>query len=228
MKLQGTFIAVMMLFASSALAQVAPATGAPPKAPAHQPGVSANPPATQQKAPPSLEKPDPAKDAAIRKLMAITQTDKMGDNISAALTNQVKQVMSRAIPPDRLPKFMDDFTAAYSTAAPSSAVTDAVVPVYARHFSTEDIQALVQFYESPLGQRVVKSMPQVTQESESAGIQLDQGAAMKVLQGLQSQYPELKQMLPPENGGQPAGGAGAAPGPPPAPEPKPAPATPQK
>ena len=113
------------------------------------------------------------------------------------------------------------------SSAPSGAVADAVIPIYARHFSTDDIQGLIQFYESPLGQRVVKTMPQVTQESESAGIQLDQKAAIKVLRGMQDEYPELKQMLPPENGAP-----GAAPEPPPAPgpalTPRPSPAPPQK
>src|SRR6202022_3864811 len=95
--------------------------------------------------------------------------------------------------------------------------------------STEDIKALIQFYESPLGQRVVRSMPQVTQESESAGIQLDQKAAINVLRGMQTEYPELKQMLPPENGAPGAGPEPSpAPGPPLAPAPvrKPSPAPP--
>jgi len=227
MRFRLTFIAVLLLLARPALAQAPSSGSTQPKAPAHQPGVAATPPASAPK-PPSLDKPDPAKDAAIRKLMDITQTNKMGDNISAALTNQVHQVISRAIPPEQVQKFMDDFGKAYGQAAPSSAVNDAVVPIYARHFSTEDIQGLIAFYESPLGQRVVKNMPAVTQESEQAGIQLDQKAAIEVLKGLEDQYPQLKQMLPPENGGQPGPGGGASPSPSPEPAPKEIPAAPQK
>jgi len=233
-------LAAVVALAGTTMAQ-APAGGSSQKAPAqHQPGTPA--PASTgpalDAAPPLLGgKPDPAKEAAVRHLMDITQTNKMGENIAAAISNQVRQVMGRTIKPDQLMQFMEGFNAKFSAAAPASAVTDAVVPIYASHFSTEDIQGLIKFYESPLGRKVVSSMPQVTQESETAGIQMDQKAAMEVLRGMQDQYPELKQMLPPEGGApaganQPPSGAGGAPNPPatppPAPKPNVAPATPQK
>ncbi|HWW50953.1 MAG TPA: DUF2059 domain-containing protein [Verrucomicrobiae bacterium] len=229
MKLSIALMASAVLLSGPVLAQTAAKATQQAPPPQHQPGTPAHPaPPGQDASPaPAVEKPDPAKDAAIRRLMEITQTNKMGDNIVAAIGNQVQQVMSRAIQPERLPKFMDDFHEKFTASAPSGAVADAVIPIYARHFSTDDIQGLIQFYESPLGQRVVKTMPQVTQESESAGIQLDQKAAIKVLRGMQDEYPELKQMLPPENGAP-----GAGPEPPPAPgpalAPKPSAAPPQK
>ena len=224
MKFLPASLAAFAFLASSALAQ-APASGTQQKPPAqHQPGTPAQPSSPLADAAPlPLEKPDPAKEAAVRHLMDITQTSKMGDNIAAAITNQVRQVMSQKLPPERLPQFMDTFSQKLSASAPSSAVTDAVVPIYARHFSMEDIQGLVRFYESPLGRKVVSAMPQVTQESETAGIQIDQKAAMDVLRVMQEQYPELKQMLPPENGA-PAG----ANQPPSAAPPQPAPVPPQK
>jgi uncharacterized protein len=224
MKLLSALMAATAFLAGPALAQ----TPQQKPVPQHQPGSTAQPatPPADASAP-ALEKPDPAREASIRHLMEITQTNKMGDNIVAAIGNQVQQVMSRAIQPDRLPKFMDSFHEKFTASAPSGAVTDAVVPIYARHFSIEDIRALIQFYESPLGQRVVKTMPQVTQESESAGIQLDQKAALSVLRAMQGEYPELKQMLPPENGA-PGAGPEPSPAPGPAPVPKLSPAPPQR
>jgi hypothetical protein len=200
------------LFAASALAQSS-ATPAQQKPPAHQPGVpgaqSAAP--ADAEAPPPLEKPDPAKEAAIRHLMDLTQTSKLGDNITNAITGQVRGVMGQRIQqPDQLQKFMDTFTQKFAVAAPSSAVVDAEIPVYAHYFSMEDIQGLIKFYESPLGQRVVKSLPDVVQRTQQAGVQLDQKAALDVLRSMSTEYPELKTMLPPEGGAPPAGG-----GPPP-------------
>ena len=107
-----------------------------------------------------------------------------------------------------------------------SAVTDAIIPIYARHFSMEDVQSLIQFYESPLGQRVVKNLPIVAQESQEIGLDLDQKAAMNVLRGMSDDYPQLKQILPPENSKpeaapapKPAPTHSAAPTPSPAPNP---------
>ncbi len=215
-------LAASMLMAGPVLAQT-PATAPQPKPPAqHQPGTAApgtNPAADAPGKSPSLDKPDPAKEAAIRHLMEITQTSKLGDNISNAIAQQVRGVMSRAIQqPEDLQKFMDAFTQKFTAAAPSSAVTDAEIPVYAHYFTMEDIESLIKFYESPLGQRVVKNLPEVVQNTQRTGVEMDQKAALDVLRSMSTDYPQLKQMLPPEPGAGPAPGAapggGMAPAPP--------------
>jgi hypothetical protein len=237
MKVSIAIIATLCFVAGPALAQ-APASGAQQKPPAqHQPGTPAQPAQATKPAPssPSAEKVDPAKDAAIRHLMDITQTAKLGDNISTYLTNQVRAIMSRSLPADRLPKFMDTFSQKFAAGAPTAAVTTATVAIYARAFSMEDIQGLIQFYESPLGQRVVKTLPQVAEESQSTGVQIEQKAAMSTLESMQDEYPELKPMLQPQGpaqgtapgpGAAPAPNQAPAPGAAPAPAPAPAPQSP--
>jgi hypothetical protein len=212
-------LAAVILTGGSALAQT-PATSAPKTpAPAHQPGTPAQPPAASaapsaSEAPPALEKPDPAKEAAIRHLMDLTQTSKLGDNIANYISGQVRSVMGRTLQkPDDLQKFMDAFTQKFTAAAPPSAVTDAQIPVYSHFFSMEDVEGLIKFYESPLGQRVVKTLPQVAQQTQQAGMQIDQKAAIEVLRSMSIEYPELKQMLPPEPGAAPPPGPGPAPAP---------------
>ncbi len=223
MKVRTALIAAALFAARPMLAQT-PAAGTPPKPPAHQPGVAAQPanaPAQTDNVTPvaPAEKVDPAKEAAIRHLMDLTQTSKMGDGLTAYVTNQVRQALSQAIAPERLARLMEGFSQKLATAAPPSAVTDASIPIYARAFSMEDVQALIQFYESPAGQRVVKALPQVARESQELGVQMEQKGAMNVLQEMSSDYPELKQMLKPQES-EPE----AAPAPPGAP----APATPAK
>ncbi|MGD0957084.1 MAG: DUF2059 domain-containing protein [Candidatus Acidiferrales bacterium] len=227
MKLLIAIIATLCFVAGPALAQ-APASGTQQKPPAqHQPGTPAQPAqATKPAAAPSAEKADPAKDAAIRHLMDITQTAKLGDNIGTYLTNQVRAVMSRSLTADRLPKFMDAFSQKFAAGAPSAAVTTATVAIYARGFSMEDIQGLIQFYESPLGQRVVKTLPQVAEESQTTGAQIEQKAAMSTLESMQDEYPELKPMLQPQGPAQgtpqaPGGASAPAPTPQSSPTPKP-------
>lgn len=197
-------------------AQHQPGTAAP-AAPAHVPGQTA-------KAAPAetAEKIDPAKEAAIRHLMDITQTVKLGDSIAAYLTGQVREGVSHTIPPESLSKFMDTFSERFSATTPGVAVSDAMVPIYANTFSMEDIEGLIQFYESPLGQRVVKALPDVVQKSQTAGVEIEQTSALKVLRSMSDDYPQLKEVLPPENA-SPAPGANAAPEPNPGPTPGAAP-----
>jgi len=193
-------------------------------APQHQPGVTApsapahTPGQTAKRTPSdSADKPDPVKDEAIRHLMDITGTSKLGDNIAAYLKDQVKEGAGRAIGADKVDAFMVTFNQKFLGTSPGTSVTDAMVPIYAKAFSMEDVQGLIQFYESPLGQRVVKALPDVTQESQRVGIEIEQTAAIKILRDMSEQYPELRQILPPENGGTPAPGGTGPPGAAPAP-----------
>ena len=209
-------LAGLLFMAGTGLAQTA-TPGTQPRPAQRQPGAAppASPTPAQGQAP-TLEKPDPAKEAAIRHLMEITQTSKLGDNITNAITQQVRAVMSRNIQdPEQLQKFMDSFGQKFEAAAPPSAVTDAEIPIYSHYFTMEDIEGLIKFYESPLGQRVVKSLPEVVQNTQQTGVQMDQKAALEVLRSMAAEYPQLKQMLPPEPGEAPPPGAapgGVAPG----------------
>lgn len=214
MKLSITLIAALLCVAAPAFAQV-PAGSNPPQ---HQPGIPAQhqappPSAISQAAPPSLAgKVDPAEDAAIRHLMDVTETSKLGDNINSFLTDRIRTIMSHNLSADKLPKFMDSFSQKFSAASPSSAVTDAMVPIYARVFTMDDIQQITKFYETPVGQKMVKQMPVINQEAQNTGVQIEQNAAMSVLDGMQDDYPELKPMLQPQTPAPSAPGApGAAP-----------------
>ena len=46
-----------------------------------------------------------------------------------------------------------------------------MIPDYAKHYSMEDIQAQIDFYESPAGQRMVKVIPEITDEVTLLSIQ---------------------------------------------------------
>ena len=211
MKFTTALLVAAFCAASPALAQSTTAPATTPKPAPQQPGAAASAPA---------EKLDPAKEQAIRHLLDLTEISKMGDNISQAISHQVQEAVGRGLAEDQVPKFMETFNGRFTAAAPPAKVTDAIVPIYAKHFTMEDIQGLIKFYESPLGTKLVKEMPQVVQESQAAGVQMNQDAAITVLRGMQGDYPFLKQMLPPDpNAPAPAPGASTTPAPTPAPAP---------
>jgi len=239
MKLQSALILAALFAACPVMAQTSSrdmkgGLEKPQASSQHEPGAPATPaPPAAAKTDPAAatEKVDPAKEAAIRHLLEVTDASRMTETVSSGIAQHVQTVMSHAIAPDRLQKFMETFNQKFKTAAPTSAVTDAVIPIYARTFSMEDIQGLTQFFQSPLGQRMVKTLPDVEQEAQTVGMQMDQKAAIEVLRGMTDEYAELKRLLPPDKSAPeaaPATPTAPAATPAPAPEataaPKPAPA----
>jgi hypothetical protein len=227
MKLGSLVIAVVLCMAGPALAQT-PSAKLPAAPVAHRQTEQVSKPAQATSASTAAAaKVDPEKQAAIRHLMDITQTSRLGDSMATYISNQVRVFMSHSMDPATLPKFMDTFNQRFAASAPPQNITDAMVPIYDRAFSKEEIQGLVKFYESPLGQHVVKVLPQVEEESQNTAAKIDQDAALNVLRGMSNDYPQLKKILPDSN--QPAQGGGTAPATPEkAPAPQPAPPAPQK
>jgi hypothetical protein len=211
MKLRIALIAALFISATPVMAQVQPGTPSSQHAPA--PAA----PKTAASAPTVTEKLDPAKEAAIRHLMEITEISKMGDSLTTAITARVRDGMSKSgtLPADQLPKFMDTFSQKFAVAAPPSGVTNAIIPIYAKNFTMEEIQGLIKFYESPVGQRAVKVLPGVVQQSQEAGVELDRPIMFSILRSMQGEYPQLKQMLGPDPSA-PAGDAGSGADQPPA------------
>lgn len=215
-------LAAALCIGGSALAQ-APAAKLPPAPAAHRQSETSAPPTKAPAAVPAspAAKVDPAKEAAIRHLMDITQSSKLGDNMTAYISSQVRRYMSQSMDPTTLPKFMDTFNQKFAASAPSKNVTDAMVPIYDRAFTKDEIDGLVRFYESPLGQHVVQVLPQVLEQSQSAAEKMDQDAALNVLRDMSTAYPQLKNVLPGQEQPAPQGGGAPEPQQPPAPAPAP-------
>ena len=57
---------------------------------------------------------------------------------------------------------------------------DAMYPVYDRHFSADDLRQLIAFNATPLGQKLLRVLPQVTQEGMAAGQAWGQTLSKKV------------------------------------------------
>jgi hypothetical protein len=52
---------------------------------------------------------------------------------------------------------------------PTDEIIDSVIPIYQRHITKSDLDAIVAFYSSPVGQRLLKEQPAIVAESMQAG-----------------------------------------------------------
>ncbi len=66
-------------------------------------------------------------------------------------------------------------------------LTQLAVPVYDRHFTMGELQALIDFYATPVGQQVVRKLPIVAEESIAIGQQWGQAKAFEIIERLAEQ-----------------------------------------
>ena len=89
----------------------------------------------------------------------------------------------------RLKKAMDDLI----NNIPIDEITEAMIPAYQKHFTHGDIIAMNAFYSSPIGQKALQELPEVSQE----GMQAAMPILKKYLTDWQSRMQELKQQKNP-------------------------------
>jgi hypothetical protein len=85
-----------------------------------------------------------------------------------ALADQMMQQMVtslRATLTDVPPTYWDTFGSRFST----SEFLERIVPLYDKYYSLEDLRAVNEFYSSKAGQRILKTLPQIMQESMAIG-----------------------------------------------------------
>lgn len=72
---------------------------------------------------------------------------------------------------------------------------DAIAAIYAKHFTTEELTQLGAFYESPVGRKMVKEMPQIMSETMTMAQTFAQKMAMEVMMKLQPEIEKRKLKL---------------------------------
>lgn len=77
---------------------------------------------------------------------------------------------------------LDQFTAEILKDMPVEDMLEDMVPVYQRHLSKSDVDAMSAFYSSPVGQKLLREMPAMTIESMQAASPRIQAFMDKVME----------------------------------------------
>lgn len=64
---------------------------------------------------------------------------------------------------------VDNFAQKLFQGMPIDEMVDAMVPIYQKHLTHEDIEAILGFYSSPVGQKLLREQPAMMQEGMKVG-----------------------------------------------------------
>jgi uncharacterized protein len=135
---------------------------------------------------------DSQKEARIRELMEVTGAKNLGQQLIAAGMEQFRSSVMDSQPNNpRAKQFVDAFVARFQKHFDPDSLADSVIPIYDKYLTADDLQGLLDYYHSPLGQRMLKALPEVTRESQAAGFALGQKAAQETMEELKTDFPEF-------------------------------------
>jgi len=147
----------------------------------------------------------PASKADIERYLGITHTrDLMKGMVTSVSTQMHKMVHEQLekqpnLPPDteaRMDKLMDDYWKDF----PIDDLLNAMIPVYQKHLTKGDVDALTAFYSAPTGQKMLKEMPAMMSESMQAASGIIQKMMAKTMERVNDEIAQVQKT----NDGKPA------------------------
>jgi len=120
----------------------------------------------------------PSKTEKIKTLLELTGSANLGIQMIDQIISSFSSGSSK-IPES----FWDTFRKEIS----SDGLLNRIIPIYEKHYTEEDIDGLIKFYQSDLGKKVTASLPVVMQESMQAGQEWGREIAEKAINKLKEQ-----------------------------------------
>ena len=116
---------------------------------------------------------NPKKADDIVELLRLTGSLKIGEMMGTAVVNQMMSVVkmtNQTIPDSVIEIIRQEVNQLISEEIEKEdGLLSIMTPIYDKYYTQKDIQELIRFYNSPLGKKLIKTLPAVTQESMLAG-----------------------------------------------------------
>lgn len=138
--------------------------------------------------------PAPDKKDRIRHFLVLTDAKSNGYQSGLMMVDAMRKVNTE-LPDEAWDEILDLIVAHLDE------LIELMVPIYDRHFTAEEIEGLIAFYESPVGRKFIEEQPAVTQEAVMAGEQWGQRVVGEILPRLQELMNETAEEAPATEGG---------------------------
>lgn len=102
------------------------------------------------------------KRAEIEKMLRLTGMEKLMDQMMTQMISAYK-VQMKQVPEAFWTKFRQKID--------TGELLEKLIPLYDKYYSVEDLKAVNAFYESPVGQKILATLPEITQESMKIGLE---------------------------------------------------------
>ncbi len=126
---------------------------------------------------------DTAKHNDIVRLMKMTGTLEIANQTAHTVFQQMVQHMKKANPeiPDRAVQVIEQETVAFFQEIIPD-MMNKVVPIYGQHFTHDEIKQLIAFYDTEIGKKTIRTLPQLMQQVMATSNQYMNGVMPQYMQ----------------------------------------------
>lgn len=112
-----------------------------------------------------------------QELLEVSGVSEMGSKITAQLIKHQRTNM---------PGIPETFWTEVSGTLKTEGLNKKIVAVYVKHFTTDEMKAIVAFYKTSVGKKYLKKLPEITQESMAAGRDWNRELGAKIAERLKT------------------------------------------
>jgi hypothetical protein len=141
----------------------------------------------------------PATSEQIQQLFVVTDVRQQTHRMMESMVQQM-QSMSAATIRERYPQISGAELAKLTKISeeilrdmPLDAMLDDMIPVYQKYLNRSDVDAMIVFYQSPTGKKLIKEMPQITQEAMQVSYRHMEKQVDAVMQKIEDMVKEEQQ-----------------------------------
>jgi uncharacterized protein len=137
---------------------------------------------------------DPAKDSDIRALLELVGArDQVQDSVRQTAEQYREKLLATVPNNDKGQAFVNATINEYEKRYDVDRVTEQLVALYDKHYTDEEIKGLLQFYGSPLGQKVASENPKIFHEIQDTTHAEAAKAVRDALQQVKQENPGVGQ-----------------------------------
>ncbi len=142
----------------------------------------------------SPAKIDPTKEADLRALLELVGARDLVQDSMTRAAEQYRERLLETVPNNQQGQaFVNTVISNYEKKFDVDALTEQLVTVYDKHYTDDEVKGLLQFYGSPLGQKVADEAPKIGRELQEAVRATSGKAAKEALQEAKEQNPGVGQ-----------------------------------
>ena len=136
------------------------------------------------------------KQANIRRLLELTGAGSLATQAMDEMEKNIRPLITNSLPPgDYREKLVDLFFEKFRSKRDPQQLVELIVPIYDKYYTDEEINGLIQLYQTPLGKKMLTVLPKIMAESQAAGGKWGEELGRQSMMEVLEEHPEMQKAI---------------------------------